>query len=154
MMAPWTLAQLTTLVALAHLAACSGSTAPADDPNAAGDDGPPTTMGQVLTRQDACGCESFAIPECGSSDIADKDYDKDGTPNCEDDDADGDGIANGDDCVPLHSWESIIDCSQGDLSDKDYDHDGTRNCEDPDIDGDGHPNVCDADPYHDGTSNK
>jgi hypothetical protein len=105
------------------------------------------TREQALLVQSQCDCTPPPMPACGTSDIADKDYDHDGTPNCKDDDIDGDGLLNVDDCVPMKSFEEMVDCSLGDISTKDYDRDGIRNCEDPDIDGDGIPNVCDSQPY-------
>lgn len=105
------------------------------------------TREQALQAQRQCDCTPPTIPPCGTSDIADKDYDHDGIPNCKDPDIDEDGIPNADDCVPMVSFEAMVDCSQGDISTKDYDGDHVRNCEDPDIDGDGIPNVCDGQPY-------
>jgi hypothetical protein len=107
------------------------------------------TPEQALQVQRQCDCTPPTVPACGTSDVADKDYDHDGIANCKDPDIDGDGLVNADDCVPLVSFEAMVDCSAGDIATKDYDGDGIRNCEDPDIDGDGLPNVCDSQPYSD-----
>jgi hypothetical protein len=105
------------------------------------------TREQALLVQRQCDCTPPTMPACGTSDIADKDYDHDGIPNCKDPDIDGDGLLNEEDCVPMVSFADMVDCSLGDMSTKDYDGDKIRNCEDPDIDGDGIPNLCDSQPY-------
>jgi len=95
----------------------------------------------------SCVCDIKAFKSCGQSDLADKDYDRDGTPNCKDDDIDGDGILNDEDCSPLYSLKKITTCDNSDLARKDYDGDGIKNCEDDDIDGDGVLNPKDCNPY-------
>lgn len=125
-------------------AVACGSSAGGSNPTG---DTPVKTRDQALQMQRQCDCTPPVVPSCGTSDVADKDYDHDGTPNCKDPDIDGDGLLNAEDCVPLVSFEDMVDCSAGDIATKDYDGDGIRNCEDPDIDGDGIPNVCDSQPY-------
>jgi hypothetical protein len=127
-------------------AAVDGAASAVDGGASAADGGADASLVSTET-QVRCDCTPPVMPACGTSDVADKDYDNDGIPNCKDPDIDGDGIPNAEDCVPWVSMKDMQDCSKGDIATKDYDGDGIRNCEDPDIDGDGIPNICDSKPY-------
>lgn len=96
---------------------------------------------------DSCQDRAFAVGVCDDTDLADKDFDRDGAKNCLDTDIDGDGVQNEQDCDAYHSLPSLVLCNGDDLHEKDADQDGVRNCEDADIDGDGVPNERDGRPY-------
>jgi len=85
------------------------------------------------------------------------DSDTDGEPDCVDDDDDGDGVADTEDCAPLdaaifpsatESCDAIDSDCDGDLLDAfdDLDTDGVPDCTDLDDDGDGVPDDEDCEP--------
>jgi hypothetical protein len=94
-----------------------------------------------------CQDRPVSFGACERGDLADKDFDGDGSKNCLDDDIDGDGIANALDCDPFTRARDLSLCDGADRNEKDSDDDGLRNCEDPDIDDDGILNDNDGRPY-------